>query len=128
MNIPLIWLLWQHIVYLCVRCSWCREVCGLHITHTVMFSHDIGWYLIVLFQTQWRLETYVSIDLWMCSLRHLLWRQHESGQFHYFRSSFLNIGYRNIWVGNEGFQISNFSSARHLITFVMIYTATCFVQ
>jgi len=33
MNIPLLWVLWQHIIYLWVRCLWCREVCGLAISH-----------------------------------------------------------------------------------------------
>jgi len=33
MNIPLLRVLWQHIMYLCVRCFQCREVCGLQSTY-----------------------------------------------------------------------------------------------
>jgi len=33
MNIPLLCVLWQHILYLCVRCFWCREVCEHHSQH-----------------------------------------------------------------------------------------------
>jgi hypothetical protein len=30
MSIPLLlWVMWQHVMYLCVRCFQCREVCGL---------------------------------------------------------------------------------------------------
>ena len=28
-NIPLLLVLWQHIIYLCVCCFWCGDVCGL---------------------------------------------------------------------------------------------------
>jgi len=34
MNIPLLLVLWQHIMYLCVHCFQCREVCGLASPHT----------------------------------------------------------------------------------------------
>jgi len=40
MNIPLLWVLWQHIIYLCVRCFWCREVCGLAATTLIIMEYS----------------------------------------------------------------------------------------
>ena len=33
MNISLLWAMWQHITYLCVRCFQCRTVCELQSTY-----------------------------------------------------------------------------------------------
>jgi hypothetical protein len=42
-----------------------------------VFSYDISQYLIVLVQTKWRLESFVSMNPWIYSLRCLWWRQNR---------------------------------------------------
>ena len=50
MSIPLLWVMWQHIMYLCVRCFQCRELCGMCMWYNLVSIYICN---IVACRSQW---------------------------------------------------------------------------